>query len=147
MPACCYLGAHPRNQLDLKFPSRWTDGTPYSSSDLLLLPSTLPNYSKSNYLSPFYSLGQNKSKSNFLFPLLFGQNYSKSKFPLLFVCFGLKILTPTRIIQNYSKFNFFLTQKNFLLLLTCSILLPLESKQIPLTASFGIGEWAFRGRT
>ena len=35
MGACRYFGIDLRNQLDHKFPSRLTGGTPYSSSDLL----------------------------------------------------------------------------------------------------------------
>ena len=67
MAACCYLGADLGNGLDHNFPSRLTDVTPYSSSDLLYFT-----------LSPSYSLGQ---------------NYSKSKFTLLFALPGQKTST------------------------------------------------------
>ena len=52
MAACCYFGADLGDGLDHNFPCHLRDGTPHSSSDLL--------YS----FPPFYSLGQNYSKSN-----------------------------------------------------------------------------------
>ena len=55
MAACCYFGVDLGKGLDHNSPSRLTDGTPRSSSDLLyftlLLPSTWTDYSKSNSLS------------------------------------------------------------------------------------------------
>ena len=93
MAACCYFGADLGNGLDHNFPSRLTDGTPHSSSDLLyftlLLPFTWTIYSKSNSLSPSYSWTK-FFQVQFLFPLLFGQNNSKSKLPLLFALPGQK---------------------------------------------------------
>ena len=78
MAACCYCGVDLRNQLDKDFCSRLTDGTPYFSSDslslYLLLTFTWTNSSKSNSLSPFYSLGQIYSKSNFPFSSFFFDN-------------------------------------------------------------------------
>ena len=69
LAACCFFGADLANGLDHNFPSRLTNGTPDSSSDLLCssvhLRFTRTNYSKSNSLSPFYSLGQIDSKSSF----------------------------------------------------------------------------------
>ena len=127
------------------------------SSDLLypslFLPFTWTSYSESNSLSPFYSFGQNYSKSNSFFLLLFGQKYSKSKLPLLVALLGKKNLSPTPNPQKYSKtfsfsvlvanpfqsyksvlsHTFFLTFESSLALLTYSILLPLESEQCPLT--------------
>ena len=95
MAACCYFGADLRNQFDYNFPSRLTDGTTHSSSDLLysslLLPFSWTNYSQSNSLSPFYS---------------FGQNYSKSKLPRLFALPGQKNLSPTPNLQKNSKSHF-----------------------------------------
>ena len=44
--------------------------------------------------------------SPILLPFLFGQNNSKSKFPLLFAFPGLKILSPTQNLQKYSKSHF-----------------------------------------
>ena len=68
MAACCYFGANLGNGLDHNFPSRLTDGTPHSSSDLLhftlLLPFNWTSYSKYNSLPLSYSLGQKNSKSN-----------------------------------------------------------------------------------
>ena len=108
MAACCYFGVDLRNQLDHNFLSRSTNGTPYSSSDLLassLLPFTWKYYPKSKSFSPFCSLEQNYAKSNSC-PLVFGHSYSKSKFPLLFALPGLKILSPTPILLKYYKSNF-----------------------------------------
>ena len=121
MAACCYFGVDLLNQLDHNFPSRSTDGTPHSSSDLLysffLLPFTWTNYSKSNSISRFYSLGQ---------------SCSKSKISLLFALPGLKFPNAAPNLQKIPTQIFLLTQKNSLFLLTHSKLLPLESKQCPL---------------
>ena len=137
MAACCYFGADLGNGLDHNFPSRLTDGTPHSSSDLLyftlLLPFTGTNYSKSNSLSPSYSLGQNCSKSNSssLFSsdkISLSQN---SLFSLLFL--DEKNSSPTLNPQKYSKSHFPSDLKNSLFSLTYSIILPLKSKQCLLT--------------
>ena len=142
MAVCCHFGVDLRNQLNHNFPSRLTDGTPLSSSDLLyfflLLPFIWTNYSKSNSLSPFYSLGQNYSKSEF--PLLFAlpgqsilsqtpnpQAYSKT------ISFSVLAANPFQSYKNISSPFFFLTYENCLFLLTYSKLLPLEAKQCPLT--------------
>ena len=83
MAACCYFGVDLRNQLDHNFPSRFTDGTPHSSSDLLspsllLLPFTKTNYSQPNSIL-FSSLGQIILSPNF--PLCSsGTENSKSSF-------------------------------------------------------------------
>ena len=42
MAACCYLGADLGDLLDHNFPSRLTDGTPHSYSDLLYFTPFLP---------------------------------------------------------------------------------------------------------
>ena len=110
MTACCYFGADLRNQIDYNFPSRVKDGTPHSSSDLfyftLLLPFTWTNYSKSNFLFLFYSLGQKYSKSNSssLFSsdkIIPSQN---SLFSLLFLDKKFLSLTPNP--QKHSKSHF-----------------------------------------
>ena len=109
MAACCYFGVDLRTQLDHNFRSRLTDGTPYSSSDLLSSsfsqPFAWPNYSKSNSFSLFHSLGQNYSKSNSSSPFssdkyILSQSSFFSFFP------GLTFLSPTPHLQNHSKSNF-----------------------------------------
>ena len=95
MAACCYFGVDLGNALDHYSPSPLTNGTPHSSFDLLyftlLLPFTWTTYSKSNSFSPFRFFGK-LFYVNFLFPLLFGQKFSKSNFNfakifyLLFFC-------------------------------------------------------------
>ena len=71
MVACGYYGISVQNQLDHDFPSHLTDRTTHSFSDLpfssLLLLFTCTMFSKSNSLSPFYSLGQKYFESNFPF--------------------------------------------------------------------------------
>ena len=154
----CYL----RSQLDHSFPSRLADGTPHSSSYMLssslLLPFTWTTCSKSSSFSPFYSPGQ---------------IYCKSNFALIFALSGLKILRPTSTYQKYSETipfsvlaansfkiheNFlsptlFLTYENFVSLLTCSILLLLESKKFVLTPASAlectdsVDELRFRSRS
>ena len=139
MAACCYVGVDLRNQLDPNFPSRLTDGTPYSSSNLLssflLLPSTWIKYSKSNFLSPFYS-DKIIPSPNSLLSLLFLnkktkhapnlQNYSKT------ISFSALAANFFPIYKNILSFTFFPTHENSPFLLTHSMLLPLESKQCPL---------------
>ena len=61
-----FFGVDLRNQHDHNFPFRLTDVTLHSSCDLLsssLLPFTWTICTKSNPLAPFFSLGQNYSKS------------------------------------------------------------------------------------
>ena len=66
MAACCYFGIDLRNWLDRNLSSSWTVGFRRSSSDLLY--SSLffrfiwTIFSNSNFLSPFYSFGQNYSR-------------------------------------------------------------------------------------
>ena len=137
MAACCYFGADLGNWLDHKFPSRWTDGTPHSSSDLLyftlLLTFTWTNYSKSNFLCPFCSLGQNYSQSNSSFFFTFDKNFPSQNF--LFSSFFLdwKFQVEFQNCKTFLSQALFLTEKIFPVLLTHSILLPLESIQCPLT--------------
>ena len=62
--------------------------------------------------TPFlpFTLWTHYSMSNFTFSLfLFGQNNSKSVFPLLFVLPGIKVLNQTPKLRNYSQSSFFLT--------------------------------------
>ena len=108
--ACCYIGVNLGNGLDHNFLSHLTDGTPRSSSDLLyftlLGPFTRTNYSKSNSLSPSYSLGQKHSmpdSSSFFSSdkLFLSQN---ALFSLLFL--DENILSPTPNPQEYSKSHF-----------------------------------------
>ena len=121
----CYFGDNLRSPLDHNFPSRLTDVTPYSSSDLLssslLVPLTWTNYSRSNSLSPFYSLGQ---------------KYSKSKLPVSFALLGLKILSPTPNLQKYSRSIFFSDLEKlplFAYLFHTLATGALEPKQCPIT--------------
>ena len=99
-----------QNQLDHNFLFRLMDWTSYSSSDLLssfLRPFTWTNYSKSKLPFSLLSLlGQKLLKVQFFFPLLFGQNYCKSKMRLLFALLGLKVLSPTASFQKDSNSNF-----------------------------------------
>ena len=134
MAACCYFGADLRNWLDHNFPSRLTDWTSRSSSDLLysslLLPFTWKNYSKSNPLLPFILLDKIIPNPIPLLSSLRTKIFSrKSLFFLLFP--DEKISVQLQIEKNYCKSNCFLLLT--LLLLTHSILLPRESKQCPLT--------------
>ena len=141
------------------------------SSDLLypslFLPFTWTSYSESNSLSPFYSFGQNYSKSNSFFFLLFGQKYSKSKLPLLVALLGQK-----KSESNSKSTKIF--QDIFILCLSCKSLPILQkcSKShflsdfwkftlfayllhtfatgvwtVSANASFGIGVCGLRGRT
>ena len=70
-------------------------------------------------------LGQNYSKSKFLFSLLFGQKNSPSNF-----CLSRKSFQFYKIILSPT---FFLSQKNFLFPPTDYILLPMESEECQLT--------------
>ena len=104
MTAFCSFGIDLRNGLDRNFQNRLTDGTPYFSSDMLtsslILTFIWPNYSKSNYPSPFYSLEQtfSKSKSSSLF--LSDKITQKSFFYLFFVDlkFWVKLQFPNNIL-------------------------------------------------
>ena len=117
-----------------------TDGTPYSFSDLLYssLLFTWTNYFQSNSLSPFSSFKPNYSKCNpFSFLCSFWTKNSKSNsnstkrfWDYSILCLSYKF---TPILQKIPSPKTFLTHKNSLFLLTNSILMPLESKQYPLT--------------
>ena len=89
--ACCDFGVDLRNGLDHYSLSRWTDGTPYSSSDLLYF----------NLLLHFYldKLFQVQHPLSFLF---FVQKFSKSNSSSLFFVEKL-ILSPTSILQKYPR--------------------------------------------
>ena len=136
MAACSYFGVDLRNQLDHNFPSRLTDRTPYSSSHLLSsspsLPFAWPNYSESNSFSLFHSLGQNYSKFNSSSPF-FSDKYIPSQNSVLSFLF----LDSHFYVQlhSYKKFqvNLSLRLRKISSLLTYFILLPLKSKQCPLT--------------
>ena len=134
MAACCYFEADLGNGLDNNFPSRLTDGTPHSSSDLLysyLLPFTWTNYCKSYSISPFCSLGQNFSKSNCSF---LGTKNFKAKFLLLFALSGQKnSKSKSKTTKMFQIPFWFWLRKIPSLLLNYSILLAPEFKQCPLT--------------
>ena len=97
MAACCYFRIDLRNGLDHNFLSRWTDGTPHSSSDLLYFTPLLP-FTWTNLFSV-----------KLLFSLLFRQNNSKSKFSLP----GQKIPSPTPNLQKDSKSHFLFDLEKF----------------------------------
>ena len=83
MAACCYFGADLGNGLDQNFPSRLTDGTRHSSSDLLYSSSPLyldklskvqlpfPSYSHGQNYSSFFSLDKKFLSQGSLFSLLY----------------------------------------------------------------------------
>ena len=96
--ACCYFGIDISNQINHSFPSRFTDGTPLSSTGLLSscsLRYSLPDdYLKSKFpfcLSPCW---RNNSKSNFGFSSLGRISLSRIPFSFLFL-FGRSILSAT----------------------------------------------------
>ena len=133
MAACCYFGVDLPNQIDYNFPSRLTDGTPYSSSDLLssslfslghIITSPIPffllsllrqNCSKSN-LSSLLSLDKiivktffcfsrtKKSKSNF-------NSWKRFQGNFISVLVAISIQFCKKILGSI----FFLTYKNSLL--------------------------------
>ena len=100
--ACCYFGVDLGKILDQYSLSRLTDGTPYSSSDLLYFTLLLPFYLDIFQVQLPFSL------------LLFGQKFLKSNSSSL--CSSDKIiLSPTLILQKYSKtiINSVLAAKSF----------------------------------
>ena len=103
--ARCYLGVDLGNGLNHNSLSRFADGTPYSSSDLLyftlILLFTWTKFFKSNSLPSFSFLGKNFRSPIPLFSSI-GQKFSKSNSSSLF--YWTKIcLSPTSILQKYSK--------------------------------------------
>ena len=89
--ACCYSGVDLGKGLDHYSLSRFADGTPYSSSDLLYFTLLLPFYlDKLFQVQLPFSL------------CLFGQKFSKSNSSSLFSS-DKKIQSPTSILQKYSK--------------------------------------------
>ena len=133
--ACCSFGVDLWEQLDHIFLSYPTEGIPYSSSDLLSfsrLPSTWTNYSTSNWFPPFYLHEKNysKSKSSSLFAS--DKIILSQKCPSL--CFSW--IENSKSNSNFTKL--FAVQVSFWsrkipFFRTHSILLPLETKQRPLT--------------
>ena len=133
-----FFGVDLGNALDHNFPSRLTDGIPHSSSDLLyslFLPFTWTNYSNSNSLLLSWT---KLFQVQFLFPLLFGKKYSKSKFPLFFALPGLKILSPIPNLQKYPKSNFLSDSEKFRLFANTFHTLATGVKTVSTNASFGI---------
>ena len=95
------------NSIIFSFPAQRTGFLiPFLSSSLLFLTFTWPSFSKSNYLSPFYSIGQFFSKSNNL-PAFPRQYYSKSKIPLFFHLPGRKNPSPTPTLHIIIQCPFF----------------------------------------
>ena len=139
--ACCYFGVDLGKGLDHYSLSRLADGTPHSFSDLLYYTLLLPFYLDNPFLVQLL----------FYF-LLFGQTFSESNSSSLFSS-RRNILRPTSFLQKWSKTipnsvltaksiqshknilstSFLLTYKNSPFLLHFFILLPLQSKQCPLT--------------
>ena len=129
MAACCHFGVGLRNQLDHNFFSQLPDGpiTLLLTCYLLPLFSLLLSctyYSQSDSFSPVSSYWDKLIQVQLHFSLcLCEQKYSKSKLFFSLCLSGHNIVSPI----------FFLTYKISLSLLTQFILLPLESKQCPLT--------------
>ena len=91
-------------------------------------------------LRPFSLLlsWKNLFSVQFLFLLLFGQKYSKSQFPLLFVLPGQKNVNPIPILRKYSKSNFPSDLKNIPLFAYPFHTLATGVKTVSTKASFSI---------
>ena len=123
MAACCYFGVDLGNGLDHYSLSRLADGTPYSSSDLPYF--TLLLYFDKNILSPkFSSLDKIISVQ-----LPFNKNKKSSKTNPNSVLAA----KPFQFYKNNLSPTFFLSYKTSLFPPSNYVLLPLESKQCPLT--------------